>query len=93
MTGNIVINQNRGEYNEYNRKFSTTFAEFYITKRLVCEIFNIETVGSRLVNMLTERMGFDRILGFSQISIRIRIPFGNLIMKSYFLYVCDTHEI
>ena len=35
------------------------------------------------------------VLGFSQISIRIkiRIPFGNLILKSYVLYVNDTHEI
>ena len=36
---------------------------------------------------------FELILGLSQISIRIRIPFGNLILKRYVLYVDDTPEI
>ena len=36
---------------------------------------------------------FELVLGFSRISIRIRTPFGNLILKSYVLYVNSTHEI
>ena len=36
---------------------------------------------------------FESILEFSQISIRIRISFGHLILQSYVSYVNDTHEI
>ena len=36
---------------------------------------------------------FESILGLSQILIRIRISFGNLILISYVSYVNDTHEI
>ena len=35
---------------------------------------------------------FNSVLGFSQISIRLRIPFGNSLLK-FFIYVNDTHEI
>ena len=96
-----------GEYKEYNMNFSTTFAEYQVTERLVYKLSNIGTMYRRLVNILTKRIRFNwfnqflihqyqSVFWFSQIltRIRTRISIGNWILKSCSVYIrIYTHEI